>query len=269
MKKMKLVKLAMISLVIFIIPACNMPFNIREQANNSDKDSIVESTDSNFSSEGVQDVDPVPVGFQEGLGSFDSYQVMIHFNYSDSTGDKKEISNYLEHSALENSSHSVITIITYNPENDEEQSTSTSEIFSIGNVTCQGSDEDWEYDEVTTQEKELMDVLKNLVDFVPLMENPVFIDEENVNGIDCNHFSFQVAGIGDTSGSIANYNQGDYWLAKDGNYIVKYHLDLEVQSAADGSEDVQISNVVADIDLQSVNVPLSFSLPSACVSDKE
>ncbi len=272
MKNSKWIKIGLISLVFIVIGACNMPFNVGakttpsgdQQTNPAD-----EQPEIDILPEIIEEVDPYPVGLQEGLGSFDSYQIAIYVNYYDSTGAKTEVTDFVERSLVDRNSRTVMTVTSFDPENDEEESTSTQETINVGNVTCQGSGEEWDYDEMTSQEKELMDVFENMVDFLPLINNPVYIGEESINGIDCNHFSFQVAGIGDTSGSIATYNQGDYWLAKDGNYIVKYHLELEVQSAAEGSSDAQISNLIADIDLQNVNVPLSFSLPSACVPELE
>ena len=115
-----------------------------------------------------------------------------------------------------------------------EENNSTDETYVIGNVTCSGSGEDWTYTEMTAQEKEMLDIYKGMVDVLPLIDNPEFVSEETINGIDANHFTFQVSGIGDSSGSVATVNSGEYWLAKDGNYIVKYHLILEVQSAAEG-----------------------------------
>lgn len=112
-------------------------------------------------------------------------------------------------------------------------------------------------------------VYKSMVDVIPLINDPQFVGEEIVNDIESNHFTFKVAGIGDTSGSVATVNQGDYWLAKDGNYIVSYHLKLEVQSAAEGTAESETSTIEMAIDLKNINVPLTFTMPALCVPGSE
>ncbi len=263
MKNSKFVKVVLIIVTIFIIAACNLPFlgtaggGQDEETNTSEEPLSLD----NDSEEEVE-IDPNPVGLQAGLGSLDSYQIRIYVNTYDSTGMKSEYDEYIEREVLEKNSHSITTQTSFDPEYDTEESTSTSETYLIGNATCSGSDGEWTYEEMSAQDKEMMDVFKGMVDFLPLIDNPEFVGEENINGIDCNHFMFQVAGIGDTSGSIATINEGDYWLARDGQYIVKYHLLLEVQSAADGAENVEVSNIEALIDLTNVNVPLNLSMPA-------
>ena len=72
-------------------------------------------------------------------------------------------------------------------------------------------------------------LVTSMIGLTPLIDNPVFVAAETVNGIPANHFTFKVSGLGATSGAVVNLNQGDYWLAVDGNYIVKYTLDRRNQ----------------------------------------
>jgi hypothetical protein len=262
MKKQKIVKILMILTTIFIVAACNLPFNIGKK-NQTDQGGATEAP---FSlGLGTKDVDPNPVGIQAGLGSFDSYQITLYFHSLDSNGNLSDITEVIERSVVDNNSHSISTQTSFDPEYDTENDVSTSEEYIVGNVTCTGSDaEGWTYEEMTAQEKEMMDIYKGMVDVLPLIDDPEFAGEETVNGIDCNHFTFQVAGIGDTSGSVANVNTGDYWLAKDGQYIVKYHLILQVQSAADGTAEAETSDIEVLIDLNNVNIPPNLVLPANC-----
>ena len=273
MKKSKIAKVLLIVLVVLIITACNLPFGIGSKDSNdqgSDVAEVSEETEEAISLSNLSDEpDPNPVALQEGLGSFDTYQLNIFLKYSSSDGSFTEVNEFTERSVIDNNTHSILTNVSYDPKEDSEPNNSTTETYIVGNVTCNGEPDDWEYSEMTSQEKELMDILKGMVDFVPIMDNPVFVGEENVNGIDCNHFTFTVSGIGDTSGSVATINSGDYWLAKDGQYIVKYHLLLEVQSAADGSTEAETTSIEASIDLNSVNLPLTFTLPANCQPETE
>jgi hypothetical protein len=262
MKKQKIVKIILILTTIFIVAACNLPFNIgkKNQDNQGGETAVPFSLDV-----GNKDVDPNPVGIQAGLGSFDSYKMTLYFHSQDSKGNLSDINEVLERSVIDNNSHSITIQMSFDPEYDTETDISTSEEYVVGNVTCTGSDADgWTYEEMSAQEKEMMDIYKGMVDVLPLIDDPEFVGEETVNGIDCNHFTFQVAGIGDTSGSVATVNTGDYWLAKDGQYIVKYHLVLQVQSAAEGTAEAETSNIEVMIDLNDVNVPLNLAIPANC-----
>lgn len=209
------------------------------------------------------EVNSKPVGIQEGLGSLDSYTVTIYVLSENSDGSKTEINETIDRDVAASKSHSVTHSVS-RQKDDTEDSTSDQEIYSSGLVTCTKNDETWDYSEMTDQEKEMADVFKQMVDFVPLIDNPSFVGEEEVNGVQTNHFTFEVSGIGKNSGSVATTNQGDYWLAIDGQYIVKYQLKLEVHSASSGSTEDEVSSIVGNYDLTNINQPLDIALPTGC-----
>jgi len=268
MNKPKLVKIVFILITVFIVTACNLPIHL---GNDSGGDSDDTAQETKVPAQGIftEEVDPNPVGLQEGLGSLDSYRITLILHSSDSKGALTEMTETIERSVVDKNSHTTTVSRSFDPENDTEENNSTDETYIIGNVTCSGSGEDWTYSEMTGQEKEMLDVYKGMVDVLPLIDNPEFVGEESINGVDANHFTFQVSGIGDSSGSVANVNSGEYWLAKDGNYIVKYQLMLEVQSAAEGTQDSETSNIEASIELTNINVPITFTLPQYCVPSSE
>ena len=272
MNKSKFIKIMFILITVFIVTACNLPLNLGKNADIDDNDadnSVQVSEEAPDIEIFKEDVDPNPVGLQEGLGSLDSYMVTLFIRSTDSKGALTEMTETVERSVVEKNSHTTTISRSFDPENDTEENNSTEETFVIGNVTCSGSGEDWTYSEMTAQEKEMLDVYKGMIDVKPLIDNPQFVGEETVNGVETNHFTFQVSGIGDSSGSVATVNSGEYWLAKDGNYIVKYQLMLEVQSAAEGTEDSERSNIDASINLTNINVPITFTLPQYCVPVSE
>ncbi|MBA4384719.1 MAG: hypothetical protein C0410_08285 [Anaerolinea sp.] len=268
MNKPKLIKIMFILITVLIVTACNLPLNLDKNADN-DAENTFEETDTPSQGVFAEKVDSKPVGLQEGLGSLDSYMLTLFLRSSDSKGALTEMTETVERSVVDKNSHTTTVSRSFDPENDTEENNSTDETYVIGNVTCSGSGEDWTYSEMTAQEKEMLDVYKGMVDVIPLIDNPEFVGEEMVNGVDTNHFTFQLSGIGDSSGSVATVNSGDYWLAKDGNYIVKYHLLLEVQSAAEGTQENETSNIEASIDLTNINVPITFTLPQYCVPSSE
>ena len=88
--------------------------------------------------------------------------------------------------------------------------------------------------------------------------------EETVNGIQSNHFTFKVSGLGAKSGAEVTANQGEYWLAVDGRYIFKYTLVLE-------SRTVPLSEILHEeisIDLTDINNPIDISFPQSCINAK-
>jgi hypothetical protein len=268
MKKQKLIKIVFILITVFIVMACNLPLNLQKDKDN-DTDTVIQETEAPVQGLFTEEVDPNPVGLQEGMGSLDSYRVTLFLHSSDSKGALTEMTETIERSVVDKNSHTTTVSRSFDPENDSEENNSTDETYVIGNVTCSGSGEDWTYSEMTAQEKEMLDVYKGMIDVIPLIDDPEFVGEETINGVDANHFTFQVSGIGDSSGSVATVNSGEYWLAKDGNYIVKYQLMLEVQSAAEGTEDSETSNIEVSIDLTNINVPITFTLPQYCVPSSD
>jgi hypothetical protein len=265
MKKTGFVKIALLLMVVLVVTACNLPCAVQTGSTSQpggDDDGGIE-----IFANPTEEIDSKPVGIQEGLGSLDSYKIEFSVNTYDSNGSKNDVNEVIERSIVDGNSHSITTETQFDPAADTEESTSVTEVYEIGNVTCTTYDSGatWTYQSMSDQDKEMMDAFRGMVDLVPVINDPEFVGEENINEMDTNHFTFQVAGLGDTSGSVVNVNEGDYWLALDGNFIVKYQLALELQSAADDSGEAVISNIDAKIDLTNINQPVPLSLPATCV----
>jgi hypothetical protein len=266
MIKSRSLKQILILLSIFIVTvACSLPFGTSNNTENTPTD---ENAPAPSITSGTTEVNSKPVGLQEGLGSLDTYQLAFTVNMHDSKGKITKIDEFAERSIADKNSHSVTTTTSFDPENDTEQSTDTTETYVIGNATCTKSGDEWTYTSMSAQEKELTDIFSKMVDFLPLIDNPVFVAEENINGIDTNHFTFKVKGVGESSGAVASVNSGEYWLAKDGQYIVKYQLALEVRSAAEGNPNADVSNLEILFNVTNINAPLSLALPAGCEPEK-
>lgn len=273
--KSKFWSIAVIGVMFFVVSAaCNLPFGLFGGGNDSGSEPQVVVVPNGEQPEQDQPgifkkaPDPNPVTFQEGLGSFDSYKFRIHVTVSDSKGNSTDTDTVTESSVVDGNSHTTVTATSVSPDSSE-NSTSTEETYNLGNITCSYSDGEWSYSEVNSQDREVRDIFSQMVDFVPVIKNPVFVAEEDVNGVKTNHFTFILSGIGEKSGAVATVNQGDYWLAKDGNYIVKYMLNLQVQSAPSGSGEAEVSNLAISYTLYDVNVPVPLSQPAGCVNTGE
>ena len=203
-----------------------------------------------------------PVSIREGLASLNSYTFVIESNSSgpgqtEYSNARIEIKNSKEQDA--DSTHYIVNSMA---EDETEPSTTDSFMYSIGNIQCSGSDADeWDYSEITPQQKEMTDLYSEMVDILPLIDSPTFVGSELMNGVMSNHFTFTISGLGLQPGVEATANQGEYWLAQDGQYIVKYQLVTEtVDTATQSRIHMQVL-----IDLTGINQPVSIALPAGCV----
>ena len=259
--------LILVGILFVVSAACNLPFGLSKNDDNSangDSDETVQPLLPGITNPLANAPDPNPVSFQEGLGSLDSYKFDIHILSSDSTGSVTGIDEFMESSVIDENNHSIMTSTSRSPE-DSEESISTSETYNLGTVTCTFSDDEWSYEKKSLQDKEMNDIFSQMIDFVPVIKNPEFFSEEEINGVKSNHFTFKISGIGEKSGSVATINEGNYWLAKDGQYIVRYTLNLQVQSAPEGSSEAKTSTLEISYDLYDVNVPILLTQPAECV----
>jgi hypothetical protein len=58
-------------------------------------------------------------------------------------------------------------------------------------------------------------------------------------------------------------NQGEYWLAVDGNFLVRYILQVETRPNPDETNRLQI-----EIDMTEMNQPLNLQMPAGCIEAK-
>lgn len=268
--------IVLIVVLLFVVSAaCNLPFGLFGGGSDSGSEPqvVVVPNGEQPQQEAKPNIlkkapDPNPVTFQNALGSFDSYKFRVHITVSDSQGNSTDTDIVTESSVVDGNNHTTTTASTVSPDSSE-NSTDTQETYNLGNITCSYSDGEWSYSEVNTQDKEIRDIFSQMIDFVPVINDPKFVGEEEVNGVKTNHFTFKVSGIGEKSGSVATVNQGDYWLAQDGNYIVKYMLNLQVQSAPSGSSGAEVSNLAISYSLYDVNVPVPLSQPAGCYDTGE
>jgi hypothetical protein len=261
-----------IGLILVISTACALPAGLLPKGTDSpsvgDIGATVEALVPNLPDAISTAPDPKPIPLQEGLGSLDSYNLAFHFLSTDSTDAKSGFDEVIQSSVVDGNSHSVVTNVSKAPE-DTQDTTTTSEIYTIGTVTCTYSDGEWAYSKQSDQDKEMQEAFSHMIDVVPVLKDPVFVAEENINGIQTNHFTFKVTGIGSKSGAVATQNQGDYWLAKDGQFLVKYLLVLLVQSAPEGSSEAKISSMDISYELSAVNQPVIITQPADCQPTSE
>jgi hypothetical protein len=206
--------------------------------------------------------DPVPISFNDGLTSLNSYQMAITFKSAgpDPTqSSTTDIESQRSSDTDASITHLTSTIVSTGG---EEPEISDSTTYRIGNDQCTGSDSDgWEWTSMTPAETEMQGLVTSMIGMTPIIDNPVFVAAETVNGVPTNHFNFKVSGLGASSGSVVNINQGDYWLAVDGQYIVKYLLVVEMSEAAN----FKVLHQEISIEMNDINQPVNIAFPQGCL----
>jgi hypothetical protein len=204
-----------------------------------------------------------PVMINEGLNSLDSYVFAIRMKTTGS--DPLEMSEMINETRRMNSLNATYTRM-YQAESSVEYpelETDTSEIYRIGLESCEVSEGEYDFSTISPTEDELTGLLTGLADFNFVVSDQVLVGTETVNNISSYHYTFSVANLGVDSGVEVTANQGEYWIAVDGNYLVKYTLLVEMRSSADEAARLEFS-----AELTKVNEPIDISFPQGCLDDK-
>ncbi len=148
-----------------------------------------------------------------------------------------------------------------------EESRSSTTNYRVGEVTCTVDDSgesEAEIDEYTPAQKEILNIVMNLSDTVINVDNPILSGVETINGISCNHYTFNVVGLGKTSGAEVTQSAGDYWSAVDGNYLVKYDVVLETRNAPESDASAEVLHSEVHFLLSDINAAITIELPAEC-----
>lgn len=206
----------------------------------------------------------LPVSINDGLASLNSYRLTVR---TESTGptavDRSSSDLEMAHSEEADATYTRSENFTQDVDNPE-GSTDLSEAYQIGNDTCNVSEDSAEWESMTVMERELTDLITSALDFKPPIEDPTFVGEEQVNGVATSHYQFQITGLGDTGAEVVR-SDGEYWMAIDGRYLVRYNLDLELRGTPEGSDEVQAVSSTTSLELTEINAPLSITFPQICL----
>lgn len=205
-----------------------------------------------------------PVPFFSGLASLDSYQSTLRI-YSAGPG-PNTLSETISEIQFNRATSATYNRRTSKSSDEEEPTLETQqeEQYTIGLETCSLDDGEWEYDKMEPQEKELLSIYSNLFDLLPVISNPVFVGTETKNGLAANHFTFKVESAGAESGSIVTVNEGEYWLAVDGQYLVAYSLHLQLRTGPESDPEADVNTVEIEYSLENINQPIDIQLPVGC-----
>lgn len=207
-----------------------------------------------------------PIGIRQGLASLDSYRLEIRFaNLGPTSQDRSEITFQVETASDGESWHITNSVLSSSAE-EPEVNTSQSNQYKVGTIMCEVSEDDSEVDvnDMDPQVTEILDVWTGLLDLVPVVNDPVFIGSEIMNGVQTNHFQFDVSGLGVDSGAEVVASDGEYWLAVDGQYVVKYVVHLETRDGPAGDANTETLRSDISIEVRDINQPIEITLPANC-----
>jgi hypothetical protein len=206
-----------------------------------------------------------PVSIWQGLSSLNSYRMVMRLvNNGPTASDQSLNSMWVESGSDGDSSHTRYETISSSSD-DPEVSTSTTENYVIGNQACEVDDSsEATLEDNDPQVQEITDAWFKLLDILPMTDDPVLVGEEMLNGVMTNHFTFIVTGLGAESGAEVVASNGEYWLAQDGQYVVKYSVIMETRNGPAGDPNTHTMHSEFFIEVTDINQPIVITMPPIC-----
>jgi hypothetical protein len=208
-----------------------------------------------------------PIGLNKGLSSLNSYTYSLQILTTGPTPQDKNDMKIITSYTSNDDSTKTQNISVSSSADAPEESRSSSTNYRVGSVTCTIDDtgeSEAEIDEFPPSQKEILYIATNLTDTVINVENPVSVGTETINGINCNHYTFKVVGLGKTSGAEVTQSTGEYWSAVDGNYLVKYDVSLETRDAPENNPNAEVLHTEMHFLLSDINAAITIQLPAEC-----
>jgi|GEM_PF-1877842 len=208
----------------------------------------------------------LPVGMRQGLASLNSYQIIFSQVYEGpSSQDKVQMTNETRYNKDGERSHVRLSNLSSTKDEPSDE-VNTSDRYQIGSKVCTLPVDEGEsaLSDSDPQAEEMASTLAGLVDMSLYVEDPILVGEETLNGVKTRHYTFKVGGLGKKSGAEVIQSSGEYWIAADGLYLVKYQATLETRSAPQDSSDARLMRAVITYELTMINQPVVIEMPAEC-----
>ena len=204
------------------------------------------------------------------LEALDSYRLVVTYSSRGTDADGNSIDDtaeiITEYSKADDARRIVMTIIDNTDPGAEQDAM---ESFQIGTDMYMYAGDDMGWMRISTEESPFADP-----EFAMMTSGNIFSDLENmrrvrpderISGIDSRHYQFDEKvlsrvfgeGVGDVTAS------GDVWIAKDGGFITKYILKIEVKEGSGGIFDPNLAtgSIEMSFELQDVNRDITIEVP--------
>jgi hypothetical protein len=252
-----------ISALILITSACNGASSpVAVGTPNSATPSEQTQPESTQTPEATATPPAQPVSINDEVGSLNSFEITLTFKSSGPGKDQSSsITDTTDYSKDQDARYiqvnsSVTSLGNTSP------TVVALQIYRIGNEMCSSSEKNhWDWTNIDPGQTEMLELVQNMISIAPIIDNPTFVAAETINDIPTNHFTFKVSGLGVKSGYEVTANQGDYWVAIDGQYIVKYTLVMETH---DGSNKKVLHEEIG-INVSQINQPVNIAFPTSCL----
>lgn len=212
------------------------------------------------------DMPMVPVSINQGLASLNSYRMTYTSDIFDSVSqDRSEMTFIVARDRDSDASYNRTETRVTNGES-QDASEDVQEQFAIGSQLCLVNGDDVQMTSVSETARVLSDLMAQVVVIQPLIENPVYAGEEVVNGVPARTYTFDVRSIDAASGVEATRSGGSYAIAIDGDYLLRYRLDMELRTGAEGDSEAQYSTFLVEVGLEQINQPVDIAFPASCLA---
>ncbi len=206
----------------------------------------------------------IPVSINEGLASLNSYRMTYTTDSFDSvTQERTVVTVMVARDSATDADYNRTEQRVTGPAG-EVISESVEEQYMIGNQMCSVSEGEAEASTLSGTNQALSDLMAKVVEFHPLIENPVYVGRGDLVGIPVRNYTFEVRSVGAGSEVEATRSDGTYAIAEDGDYLVHYRLDMELRTGVEGDPEAQVSILAIEVALDDVNQPVGIVLPAGC-----
>lgn len=116
------------------------------------------------------------------------------------------------------------------------------------------------------------DTALNANEFLDNVGEATLVGEETVNGIEALHYTFDETAVDDETTQMI-WAQGNVYIAKQGNFVVRFQLQgegtvdnlgLGVDEAAEDSKEPQIGFIQVEMNVTNINEPVDITIPVEC-----
>lgn len=200
----------------------------------------------------------------EGLASLDSYEWQVSASTVGPTaGDQTEMTGTGSSDSAQQLRYMKMTNTSVAADDTDGPSTSTTETWRAADSSCTFDGETYSTTTANPFESDLGTVLSGVFDIVIPKGNATLQGTETVAGIEAEHYTFTIEGLGAGSGAQVEANSGEVWVAKDGGYVLKYTVTAKmVDTAGTGNQ----YSLMLTLEMKSVNQPVSIVMPDGCIN---
>jgi len=210
------------------------------------------------------DAPMVPVPINQGLASLDSYRMTYTNDVFDSLAQERTVITFVVARDREADANYSRTETLVTTEGNEVVSEDVQEQFVIGNQICAVTGGEAEMTPISETAQVMTDLISQVVDFNPLIENPVYVGEDVVNGVSVRTYTFEVRSLDAASEVEAARADGNYAIAVDGDYLVHYRFDIELRTGPEGDPEAESSVSFFELSLEEINQPVEIAFPPSC-----